>query len=264
MTTTTTLFDDFQPISKAQWLAQIEKDLKGKSFDDLQWQMSAAISVAPFYTKEEQDFDNEPFIYDNDWHICESIEPEKEDYKAANKIALEALMGGADALDILISNNTSAAEMETLLEGVELSYIQTHFFFVGKKTNLAQKKLKNFYEIAKKRGDDTNVLAGSLHIAPLGNTPNWENTAALLRWVNEFLPAFKVLTVNGRGFYIATENVADGIGADDCSCESVFIGVAIAGFFADRYSSSFTISNRHQHLLFCKYCQNQGVEDIIP
>jgi methylmalonyl-CoA mutase len=203
------LFQDFPHIDKAQWLSQIEKDLKGKPFDELRWHLGEDLSFEPFYHSEDVSSRKNPFPSQKNWSICESIEVENEDYKTANKTALEALMGGADAIDFIIGNNISAAEMEILLENIELSYISMHFFYTGKKNRLAQKKLEHFFNIAKKRGENTPVLKGSLHIAPLGHAPNWENTAALVKWTKEHLPSFRAITVNGRSFHTTPEFVVD-------------------------------------------------------
>ena len=203
------MFTDFTPSSKAQWLTQIEKDLKGKPFDDLRWHLGKDFVFEPFYHQEDSERKNIGFASSNDWNICETIEVENEDYKTANRLALDALIGGANALNFVISNDTSANEMEVLLADIELSYIATHFFFVGKKTRLAQKKLEHFYDIAKKRGNDTSLLKGSLHIAPLGHAPNWANTSALIIWIKTHLPSFRGITVNACSFHTEPENVAD-------------------------------------------------------
>ncbi len=203
------MFAEFTATNKNQWLAQIEKDLKGKPFDDIRWHLGEEFVIEPFYHQEDRPVKNVGFSTDNNWDICETIEIENEDYKAANRLALDALVGGANALNFVISNNTSLAEMEILLQNIELSYIATHFFFTGKKTRLAQKKLEHFYTIATKKGENTAILRGSLHIAPLGNPPNWANMHAMVTWINQYLPSFKAITVNACSFHTEPEYVAD-------------------------------------------------------
>jgi methylmalonyl-CoA mutase len=203
------MFADFTTTDKKQWLAQIEKDLKGKPYDDIRWHLGEDFVVEPFYHQEDRTVKSIGFSSNNDWDICETIEVENEDYKTANRLALDALMGGANALNFVISNNTSLAEMEVLLKDIELSYIVTHFFFTGKKTRLAQKKLEHFYTIATKRGENTALLRGSLHIAPLGHAPNWAHTQAMVAWINQHLPNFRAITVNACSFHTEPENVAD-------------------------------------------------------
>jgi methylmalonyl-CoA mutase len=222
------LFADFQPFTAEQWQAQIEKDLKGKPYDDLRWHIGDDFVVDPFYTNTDIAEKKQAFSASADWEISESIEIENEDYKAANRLALDALMGGANALEFIISYNTSAAEMEVLLKGIELSYISTHFFYTGKKINQAQKKIEHFYTIAKKRGENTDALQGSLHIAPLGHAPNWDKVAATCAWFSMHLPAFKCITVNGCSFHTEPEHVAVELG------ETLFLANSFFNHLTDR------------------------------
>ena len=47
-------FFDFSPISKADWIAQVKKDLKGKDFElALKSHLWGRISLDPFYTRED-------------------------------------------------------------------------------------------------------------------------------------------------------------------------------------------------------------------
>ncbi len=47
------LFEDFPPVPKADWIAQLERDLKGKSLADLHWKPEPGLALAPFYTAED-------------------------------------------------------------------------------------------------------------------------------------------------------------------------------------------------------------------
>jgi len=47
------LFAEFPAISPAQWRQRIDKDLKGKPFEELVWHSPAGIDVQPFYTAED-------------------------------------------------------------------------------------------------------------------------------------------------------------------------------------------------------------------
>ena len=216
------LFADFQQVTAEQWQAQIEKDLKGKSFDDLRWHLGDDFVVAPFYTSADNPVKKQAFSTSADWEISETIEVENEDYKAANRLALDALMGGANALEFIISYNTSATEMDVLLKGIELSYISTHFFYTGKKINQAQKKIEHFYTIAQKRGENTDTLRGSLHVAPLGHAPNWDKVAETCAWFSTHLPAFKCITINGRSFHTEPEYVGEELGKTLCLANDFF------------------------------------------
>ncbi len=62
MTTQKQLFLDFKPITKAEWTAKIQKDLKGKPFEKLFWQPEDDISIPPFFVQD--DISNLPHIND--------------------------------------------------------------------------------------------------------------------------------------------------------------------------------------------------------
>jgi methylmalonyl-CoA mutase len=203
------LFNDFQTVSRAEWQAQIEKDLKGKPYSDLRWHLGEDFVIEPFYQAEDRPQAQKAFVFDNDWAISETIEVIDEDYKAANALALTALMGGANALCFIIHHGTSAAEMEVLLHKIELSYIATHFFYIGKKLHNAQKKMEHFYTIAQKRGENTQTLKGSISIAPLGKTPNWDKVAAFTQWISAHLPDFQAISINGQPFHTEPQYVAE-------------------------------------------------------
>jgi methylmalonyl-CoA mutase len=203
------MFEQFDSVSKATWKAQIEKDLKGKPYEDLIWKLNEDLSFEPFYQREDLANANSPLSAkdSNDWDICEWID--NDNHKLANEIALEALAGGANALTFAIDRGVSAAELADLLKDIELPYIATHFFYTGKKLSMAQKKLEHFYHLAKAKGYDTNSLRGSLQVASLVSEPNWDKVKTLVEWTKVHLPSFKVLTINGAEFHTSDADVSE-------------------------------------------------------
>jgi len=47
------LFDEFPPVSRAEWLARIEADLKGKPLDRLRWTSEEGLDLFPAFTAED-------------------------------------------------------------------------------------------------------------------------------------------------------------------------------------------------------------------
>ena len=43
------LFSEFAPVSREDWLAKVERDLKGKPLTDLHWQLEEGVAIEPFY-----------------------------------------------------------------------------------------------------------------------------------------------------------------------------------------------------------------------
>ena len=99
------LFSEFAPVSKAEWLARIEKDLKGRPISELTWELPP-LSIDPF--AHADDFSELPeslaHTTSNIWDIGEDIEIINSDFKVANKQALIALMGGANAINFILDN----------------------------------------------------------------------------------------------------------------------------------------------------------------
>ena len=46
------LFAEFPPVSKEQWYAKIEKDLKGRALSDLDWLEIAPLSITTTYFRQ--------------------------------------------------------------------------------------------------------------------------------------------------------------------------------------------------------------------
>jgi methylmalonyl-CoA mutase len=203
------MFQQFSPVTKAAWKAQIEKDLKGKPYEDLIWHLANDLSIEPFYQKEELEA-KPSFIkpsHHNDWDICEWIV--HIDQKEGNKIALDALMGGANALVFKINRNISAIELEKLLKDITLPYISTHFYYEGKKLSMAKEKMEHFIRFATMQGFELATLKGSLQIAPLGKSPDWQHLKAMLEWGATQLPQFSFLTINATEFHDSDRDVSE-------------------------------------------------------
>lgn len=122
------LLDAFSPVSSEEWMKQIEKELKGKSPEILNWKISDNIILKPFYLADDLSVSKakEKVSLSQQREICEYIQalyPEK-----ANKQALKALMQGANALHFnCINADISSDYFEQLLNEIQWQYIQIHF-----------------------------------------------------------------------------------------------------------------------------------------
>ncbi|WP_291789317.1 methylmalonyl-CoA mutase family protein, partial [Cecembia sp.] len=127
-------FQDFDPISKAQWIAQAIKDLKGRDFHQtLVTKTLDGIEISPFYTLEDGLASKIMKPYQNKINAVPEIPgspprlwsnvfcPYESESKEGNKLILEALMNGSDAILLHVSENTN---YEELLKDVALPYIQ--------------------------------------------------------------------------------------------------------------------------------------------
>lgn len=156
------IFQDFQAVSKEEWLIKVEKDLKGKPLSDLDW-MVGDMQIPPFYHSSDQvpsgalssDKTN------NDWEIGEDIHWHEN--KEANKAALEGMMGGANATVFHLDSEKSSEDLEVLLDQIELPYISTHFrgdLAVAKWSDL----LDAISKVAEEKAYDVGSLKGSINL----------------------------------------------------------------------------------------------------
>jgi methylmalonyl-CoA mutase len=206
------LFTEFDTVSKDQWLQRIEKDLKGRALDNLDWHLPH-LTVSPFaHADDVIEQALAPIAQNKDeknrWNIVANIQVNS-DVKQASKQALSALMGGANALCFFVDNYPNEITLNTLLENIELDYIST--FFSEKTTNRNPLLfLKLLYNVAKSNQKDPKILRGGIHFDPFADGKyDVKVTTELLLWAHENLPLFKVVIVNSGRFFSGSENVVE-------------------------------------------------------
>ena len=128
------LFNEFEALSKADWLQKVEQDLKGKALNSLSWQLNDRIAIAPLTHREDQLEAPSPILEgrtQNAWHIGEEVNLAGLDEQAANQIVLKALAGGADTLQLVFpaTQQLSIIQFDQLFKEVHLNMISCHFLF---------------------------------------------------------------------------------------------------------------------------------------
>ena len=210
-----TLFAEFTPSTKAEWLAKIERDLKGRSVEELNWQLNnqpTPLSIAPFAHLADLETLPEPLAENraaNTWAIGEHIYV-KADYKAANQGVLTALMGGVNAPCFVFDGDfPSETQLETLLKDVELDYLST--FFKEKTENKSPLSfLKNLKKQAEKSGKNPQILRGGIFYDPFADGRfDIVSATEIVRFAAENCPEMSVLSVNGEGFFDDSTNVVE-------------------------------------------------------
>ena len=120
------LLENFAPISKAEWLKQIEQDLKGRSLQELVWQAAPGLDVDPLVHAEDFPVPGIPLAkHKLQWEICEEVVADEP--AAANAQALQALQFGAEALEFQRKTPWTPAALAQVLEGIHLDYIGLYF-----------------------------------------------------------------------------------------------------------------------------------------
>ncbi len=207
MASNKSLFASFPPSSKADWLAKISADLKGKPIETLDWQLEKSIRLSPVYSAE--DLSDPPSITaqknNNNWQIGEYIDVE--DMKQANTDILEGLIGGVNAPLIRLGHLPTVDELAILLKGVEPDFINIHFEPKHAGKDPAE-LFRNLIFFARKQGFELSSIKGSVDFDPLLDwaNPPFKPLARILKFAGHYVPHFKVMQVNGRVFHTGIEN----------------------------------------------------------
>ncbi|MDE6418520.1 MAG: methylmalonyl-CoA mutase small subunit [Duncaniella sp.] len=131
------LFEQFPPVSTAEWKAKVEADLKGAPFDKkLVWRTNEGFNVQPMYRSEDIEGlattaslpGEYPYLRgtrdNNDWLVRQEITPE--DPAEANKVALDVLGKGVTSLGFHIAEPT-VETLRTMLAGIDLKKAEVNF-----------------------------------------------------------------------------------------------------------------------------------------
>ncbi|MFA8450982.1 MAG: methylmalonyl-CoA mutase small subunit [Bacteroidales bacterium] len=211
------LFSEFPPISTEKWEEKIRTDLKGADFErKLVWRSPEGFNVYPFYRNEDLDkvnyLDSLPgeFPYargnkkdNNNWFVRQDIKID--DYKEANKKALNILMRGIESLGFEMNSEVKPSEenLEQLLNDIVLDAIELNF----KTGEHSMEIIPMLVDIAKKKNVDLAQVKGSMDFDPLKcltlrgkfvlpQEEIFAKAVALTKAAAE-LPEFKTIGVNG-------------------------------------------------------------------
>ncbi|BDS15442.1 methylmalonyl-CoA mutase family protein [Aureispira anguillae] len=128
---TQNLFQEFEAVTTEDWLAAIEKFLKGKPVDSLNWEIEDELVISPVHrqaTTTTQYLGSADLAINNNWNICEAfLIQTPSDYSTVNQLILDALSKGANALILNFEHFPSLNELSLLLKGVLLDLVHIHF-----------------------------------------------------------------------------------------------------------------------------------------
>lgn len=166
------LFSEFPPQNEAEWLAKIEKDLKGKAFSDLLKSDANGNTIRPLYTHEGLNLKDQPLKEHPKWDIVHEILVKDE--KSANQEALSYLNRGATSLIFYLQGNEN---LKLLLEGIEIQYICLNLVLENGLSAIS----KQLLSLCEERGIEEAELEGSINFDPLENlqrSGNWFHSEA--------------------------------------------------------------------------------------
>lgn len=158
------LFNDFEKLTPTAWKQKIQVDLKGADYNDtLLWTTDEGITVKPFYTSEDRT-NTQIELPSKGFNICQSVFVD--DVKIANKLALEALERGANAIQFRADTNFDVSKLLNDIDSSTILYFELNFLdteFI-KELEKACKDFSSFYQL--------DVLGS------LARTGNWNTNQA--------------------------------------------------------------------------------------
>jgi len=219
------LFEQFPPVTTAEWRAKVEADLKGAPFDKkLVWRTNEGFNVQPMYRLE--DIENLkttnslpgefPYVRgtrtDNNWLTRQEILADTPD--EANAKARDVLTKGVTSLGFHISE-PSAETLEVLLKDIDLSAVEINFSCCIKKALPLANALAEYVK-AKGCADsfrgsiDFNPLRKPLRKGAAFPAESLSSMACSILDAVKDIPGLRVLSVNSdmlsnAGAYIFQE-----------------------------------------------------------
>ncbi len=193
-------FYGFKKQSKEEWLAKVDKDLRGRDFDEaLVTTLWDTIKVDPMYFHEEEDhellFHSEseiPGLPPRNWCNLAAVEVTEE--KAANEKALKLLNQGAEGLIFLTKAGT---DFEKLFEGIQLAYIEV-FVQPLDHPNEVVSDFKKYLQDSNASGEDLKggfLWSPTSYAIKTGESPDIVTAREAIEAFNPY-PNFKALSID--------------------------------------------------------------------
>ncbi len=202
------LFDAFPSITKAEWLDKIKQDLKGKALADLDWKLALGLTISPFAHPEDLTTLPPPianYKNRNTWEIGETILVQ--DVEAAHTQALQALEGGANALQFRLLTGLNKRQLAQLLDGIQMEWISTHFEISCSLASTRQ-FMEDLLSVISQKQQNPALIKGSIKndFLNIGELIYFKEIESFLRFATQALPHFSFLPIDGNEFYRGKEN----------------------------------------------------------
>jgi len=254
------LFSEFPPVTTDEWEEKIKADLKGADYQKkLIWRTDEGFDVKPYYRAEDlqglEYLQSLPEEYcssrgnktiDNKWLIRQDIPIRN--VEEANRIALDALNQGADALSFCAIGITKHKQMNRLLAGIDLS--KTNISFMSSRSYPLTLELL-IYEIIHRQSDFYKI-SGSLNFDPISylllhgdfyttKENNFDEAEYLVNTIEKKQLNLRSITINGHYFREAGSTIVQELAFSLASANEYLYELTIRGISIDTVA---------RHLLF--------------
>jgi len=233
-----TLFEQFPSVSKAEWLAKVEKDLKGKPIEGLNWEVNDDLTLTPFAHADDLGEASQPLTNQrtsNSWEI--GVKVQVGNIQLANKEALNALMNGANAIAFELRKSPTKTELKTLLKDIELEWISTHFIFKQKPW---KRFMRFFLDYVVEKGYDEAKVACTFSFK--GGVVADAKDASRLQEIANQLPKAQLMTVNTHTLNRGTEKVVTEIAQTLAKGNAALVALNQQGLAVNQYYTQIQFS----------------------
>jgi methylmalonyl-CoA mutase len=247
------LFEEFPPVTTEAWEQLIQSDLKGADYEKkLVWKTDEGFDVRPYYREENlQDLGylesmpgEFPFVRGNrttrnNWSIRQDFL--NADLEEANRLALDAIDRGVNAVGFNVKEITTHKQMNRLLKDIDLQKTSIHF--ISSKSYPLTLELF-IYETGHRQLSGAPIN-GSINFDPIGylllkgnfyvsEMNNFDETEYLLNTAQKKLPMFRIINVNGQHFRNAGSTIVQEL-AFGISCGNEYLSrMTGKGFTVDQ------------------------------
>ena len=287
------LFAEFPPVTTEQWEEVINKDLKGADYDKkLVWKTIEGFNVRPYYRAENladiKFMDTQPGQFpfvrgtknSNEWLIrqdfcaCENLEE-------ANKLALDALMKGANSVGFQIGRKSlDESQMAVLLKDFCLPAVEVNF--CGCCPGKTRGVIDSFLKVAADMGTPKDQIRASFDFSPLhaltvkGHFCDdaYDKLADCVKAVADY-PNIRVIAVKAYDFNSAGSSISQELGYGMAVGSEYMTALTDRGLdaaeVARRIKFTFAISGnyffeiakfRAARVLWANIVKAYGVEDL--
>ncbi|NTW34305.1 MAG: methylmalonyl-CoA mutase small subunit, partial [Bacteroidetes bacterium] len=248
----TKLFTEFPPVSTKDWEEKINTDLKGADYEKkLVWKTTEGISLKPYYRAEDLeklDYLNvSPSEYpytrgnkkdNNNWEIRQDIvesNPEE-----ANKIAINAISRGAEAIGFNAKDVIDANDIRVLLNNIDLTKTSIHFVSATSFPVI----YNLFFEEIKRQNIDVKSIRGGFNFDSISyfllygkyyasQDNNFIEAASLTNNTIGNIPNFKSITINGQYYHNAGATIVQELAFSLASANEYLIKLIEKGITID-------------------------------
>lgn len=177
-------FNEFNEGTFEQWLSLVQKELGERAIESLDWELEDEVLIGPYHASFDKEFGINYAPVQEQYQLISHSNS-----KEWNRIALESLMGGTNALGI-DCGKISVEDLPVILAGIEAKYISVHFVNMQN----CEEWARSFKDYCDDASIDTSQLNGSFEMTSLSIAN--EEMKAWYEYSRKNFPRFRVFTID--------------------------------------------------------------------